>query len=58
LIFHLNKCALHDLKFFTVSLAGGGQAEAKLNAFLRGRKVLAVDRRWVEQGSDPAGRRQ
>jgi superfamily II DNA helicase RecQ len=38
-------------KFFTVPVGDGGQAEAELNAFLRARKVLAVDRRWVEQGA-------
>jgi superfamily II DNA helicase RecQ len=38
-------------KFFTVPVGDSGEAEAELNAFLRGRKVLAVDRRWVEQGA-------
>jgi len=35
-------------KFFTVPIQDAGQGEAELNAFLRGRKILAVDRRWVE----------
>jgi hypothetical protein len=38
-------------KLFVVPVGAGGQAEAELNAFLRGRKVLAVDPRWVEQGA-------
>jgi hypothetical protein len=38
-------------KFFTIPLGESGQAEAELNSFLRGRKVLAVDRRWVDQGA-------
>jgi superfamily II DNA helicase RecQ len=37
--------------FFTVPIQDGGQAEAEVNAFLRTHKVLAVDRRWVEQGA-------
>jgi hypothetical protein len=40
------------LTFFAVPVGDGGQAEAELNAFLRGRKVLAVDRRRVEQGAE------
>src|SRR5947209_337760 len=38
-------------KFFIVPIQDGGQAEEQLNAFLRAHRVLAVDRRWVEQGS-------
>jgi superfamily II DNA helicase RecQ len=38
-------------KFFTVPVSDCGDAEAELNAFLRARKVLAVDRRWVDQGA-------
>ncbi len=38
-------------KLFTVPIGDSGQAETELNAFLRSRKVLAVDRRWVEQGA-------
>lgn len=37
-------------KSFMVPLQDTGQAEAELNAFLRSHKVLAIDRRWVEQG--------
>ncbi len=38
-------------EFFTVPIQDGGPAEQELNAFLRSRKVLSVDRRWVEQGA-------
>jgi superfamily II DNA helicase RecQ len=38
-------------KIFTVPINDNGQTEAELNAFLRGHKVLAVDRRWVDQGA-------
>jgi superfamily II DNA helicase RecQ len=38
-------------KFFTIPIHDPGQAEAELNGFLRSHKVLAVDRRWVEQGA-------
>jgi len=37
--------------FFTVPIQDGGRAQEELNAFLRGHKVLSVDRRWVEQGA-------
>jgi len=37
-------------KFFTIPIRDAGEAEAELNGFLRGHKVLAVDRRWVDQG--------
>lgn len=40
------------LKFFTVAARDDGSAEAELNAFLRAHSVLAVDRRWVDQGAD------
>jgi superfamily II DNA helicase RecQ len=38
-------------KFFTVSPHGAEQAERGMNTFLRAHRILAVDRRWVEQGS-------
>src|SRR5262249_21751460 len=31
---------------------GGGPAEEELNRFLRSHRVLSVDRRWVDQGTD------
>jgi superfamily II DNA helicase RecQ len=37
-------------RFFTVPIQNSAQAEAELNAFLGSHKVLAVDRRWVDQG--------
>src|SRR5208337_4616636 len=37
-------------RFFTVPIQNAEQAEAELNGFLRGHKVLSIDRRWVEQG--------
>ncbi len=37
-------------KFFTVPVNDSGLAEADLNTFLRSKRVLSVDRRWVEQG--------
>jgi superfamily II DNA helicase RecQ len=39
-------------RFFTISIRDDGTAEAELNAFLASHRVLAVDRRWVEQGGD------
>ena len=39
-------------KFFTIPVRDDGSAEAELNAFLRGHRVLAVKRRWVDQGSN------
>ena len=39
-------------KFFIIPVQGLEQAENELNAFLRSHKVLAVDRRWVDQGAN------
>ncbi len=39
-------------RFFVVSARDGGEATEELNRFLRGHRVLAVDRRWVDQGTD------
>jgi superfamily II DNA helicase RecQ len=38
-------------KFFTVPIQDDGSAERALNEFLQRHRVLAVDRRWVEQGA-------
>jgi superfamily II DNA helicase RecQ len=38
-------------RFFVVPIREEGSA-AELNGFLRSHRVLAVDRRWVEQGSE------
>ena len=37
--------------FFTVPIQDSGRAQEELNAFLRGHRILSVDRRWVEQGA-------
>ena len=37
-------------KLFTIPVQQSEAAEAELNAFLCNHKVLAVDRRWVDQG--------
>jgi superfamily II DNA helicase RecQ len=39
-------------RFFVISVKDEGTATAELNGFLRSRRVLAVDRRWVEQGAE------
>ena len=41
-----------SFKFFTIPIQNYGQAEEELNAFLLSHKVLAVDRRWVDQGAN------
>jgi superfamily II DNA helicase RecQ len=38
-------------RFFTIPIQDAGEAEAQLNAFLGSHRVLAVERRWVDQGS-------
>ena len=38
-------------RFFTISVHDPESATGELNAFLARHKILAVDRRWVEQGS-------
>ena len=40
------------LKFFQVPLRDLSTIESELNSFLRSHRVLAVDRRWVDQGQD------
>jgi superfamily II DNA helicase RecQ len=40
------------LKFFSVPIRDDGSAENELNVFLRSHRVLAIDRRWVDQGAD------
>ena len=37
---------------FFLPVRDGASAEDELNAFLRTHRVLAIDRRWVDQGSD------
>ena len=39
-------------KFFTIPIEDSASMETELNAFLRSHRVLAVDRRWVEQGTN------
>jgi superfamily II DNA helicase RecQ len=41
-----------SLRFFTIPVLDDGRAAAELNGFLHHHKVLSVDRRWVEQGSN------
>jgi superfamily II DNA helicase RecQ len=38
-------------RFFTIPIQDPGSAAAELNGFLGSHRVLAVDRRWVEQGA-------
>ena len=39
-------------RFFQIPARGDTQAEGELNQFLQSHRVLAVDRRWVEQGEN------
>ena len=39
------------LKFFTVPISDDGRAEAALNGFIGSRRVITVDRRWVDLGA-------
>jgi superfamily II DNA helicase RecQ len=39
-------------KFFTVPVGDSEASEAELNAFLRGHRVLSVERRLIESGSN------
>ena len=39
-------------KFFTVPVRDDGNAAEELNSFLLSHRILAVDRRWVDQGTD------
>lgn len=43
-------CAM-PLKFFIVPVLDAAPAEAEINAFLARHRVVAIDRRWVDQGS-------
>lgn len=45
---------LHTMPFkiFHIPIRDPGPAETELNAFLASHRVLAVDRRWVDQGPD------
>jgi superfamily II DNA helicase RecQ len=40
-----------SFRFFVIPINQDGEAEAQLNAFLASHKVLNIDRRWVDQGS-------
>jgi hypothetical protein len=39
-------------RFFVIPARDSGHAAAELNGFLGSHRVLAVDRRWVDQGAD------
>ncbi len=39
-------------RFFQVSIRDSGVAAEELNRFLRGHRVVSVERRWVDQGMD------
>jgi hypothetical protein len=39
-------------RFFQVPVRESGVAEEELNRFLRSHRVLSVDRRWVDQGTE------
>src|SRR5580704_9209616 len=38
-------------KFFTIPIQNSDAAETELNSFVQSHRVLAVERRWVEQGA-------
>lgn len=40
------------LRFFTIPVRSADEAQAELNAFLHSKKVLAVERRWVDLGEN------
>ena len=39
-------------QFFTIPIRDAASAAADMNAFLQSHRVLTVERRWVEQGSN------
>ena len=39
-------------RFFVIPVRTSAGAEEELNRFLRSHRVLSVDRRWVDQGSE------
>ncbi len=39
-------------RFFVIPARDAGPAAAELNGFLGSHRILAVDRRWVDQGAD------
>ena len=41
-----------QIKLFTIPIIGGEQSEVELNAFLRSRKILEVERQLVNKGQD------
>jgi hypothetical protein len=38
-------------KFFTIPIQNAEAFESELNAFVQSHRVLAVERRWVDQGA-------
>ena len=45
-----------QLKVFILPIKNLGAAEAEMNAFLRGHRVLAVKKEFVTDGENPSGR--
>jgi superfamily II DNA helicase RecQ len=43
-----------QLRFFTISIHGGEDAEIALNRFLAGHRILAIDRQFVSNGPNSA----
>lgn len=39
-------------RFFQISMRDSGVSEEELNRFLRGHRILSVDRRWVDLGTE------
>jgi superfamily II DNA helicase RecQ len=52
----MNACVIGVIsvpyRFFVIPVRNHGVAEEELNRFLRSHRVLSVDRRWVDQGSE------
>jgi hypothetical protein len=49
---HLLRGVLMAYRFFQVPVRDSGAAEEELNRFLRSHRVLSVDRRWVDLGTE------
>jgi superfamily II DNA helicase RecQ len=43
-----------QLRFFTIAIHGGEDAEVALNRFLAGHRILAIDRQFVSNGPNSA----
>ena len=43
-----------QLRFFTIPVHGGDEAEESLNRFLGGHRILAIDRSFVQDGANSA----